>query len=164
MLCRWNQHSVVSQLVCYCRWVGQLCLTLCNPFDCNTPGFPVPHRLLEFAQVHVHWISDAIQPSHPLLPSSSFAFNFPQHQGLFQWVNSSHFSWPKDRSLNSSTSPSNEYSGLISRLTGLISMLFKGLSRVFLSTTVRKDQFFGILPSLRSSSPIHTWLLERPQP
>ena len=61
-----------------------------NPIDCSTLGFPVPHHLLEFVQVHVHWVSDSIQPSHPLLPSSPFAFNFSQNQGLFQWVNSSH--------------------------------------------------------------------------
>ena len=158
------EETFASIFISDCCSVAKQCPTLHDSMDCSMTGFPVLHHFLEFAQVHVHWISDAIQPSHPLLPSSSFAFNFPQHQGLFQWVSSSHFSWPKDRSLNSSTSPSNEYSGLISRLTGLISMLFKGLSRVFLSTTVRKDQFFGILPSLRSSSPIHTWLLERPQP
>ena len=57
--------------------------------DCSMTGFPVLHYLLEFAQTHVCWIGDAIQPSHPLLPSSS-AFSFPQHQGLFQWVSSSH--------------------------------------------------------------------------
>ena len=57
--------------------------------ECSIPGFPVLHYLLEFAQTHVHWVSDAIQPSHPLLPSSP-AFNLPQHQGLFQWVRSSY--------------------------------------------------------------------------
>ena len=53
---------------------------------CRMPGFPVPYYLPEFAQTHVHWIGDAIQPSHPLLPSSPFAFNLSQHQGLLQWV------------------------------------------------------------------------------
>ena len=57
--------------------------------DCNTPGFPVLHYLPEFAQTHVHWVSDAIRPSHPLSPSSP-AFNLSQHQGLFQWVGSLH--------------------------------------------------------------------------
>ena len=57
--------------------------------DCSTPGLPVPHSLPEFAQVHVHWIGDAIQPSHPLLLSSP-AFNLSQHQGLFQWIGSLH--------------------------------------------------------------------------
>ena len=59
-----------------------------QPMDCSTPGFPVLHHLLEFAQTHVHWVSDAIQPSHPLLPPSPPALNLSQHQGLFQWVDS----------------------------------------------------------------------------
>ena len=58
--------------------------------DWNTPGFPVPHRLPQFAQVHDHWVGDAIQPFHPLWPSSPSAFNLSQHQGLFQWVSRSH--------------------------------------------------------------------------
>ena len=58
--------------------------------DCSTPGFPVHHQLLEFAQTHVHWISDIVQPSHPLSCPSLPAFNSSQHQGLFQWVGSSH--------------------------------------------------------------------------
>ena len=73
---------------CHCS-VAKSCLALFNPMDSSTPCFPVPHCLPESAQVCVHWISDAIQPSHPLLPSSPFAFNLSQHQGLFQWVGSS---------------------------------------------------------------------------
>ena len=65
------------------------CVRLCNPMDCSTPGFPILHHLPEFAQTHVHWVSDAIQPSHPL-SSPSPASNLSQHQGLFQWVSSSH--------------------------------------------------------------------------
>ena len=57
--------------------------------DCSTPGFPVHHHLLEFAQTHVHWVGDAIQPSHPLLSPSPPALSLSQHQGLFQWVSSS---------------------------------------------------------------------------
>ena len=75
-------------LGCYCS-VDELCPILCHTIDCSTPGLPVPHNLLELAQVHVHWLGDAIQPSHPLSPSSS-AFNLSQHQGLFQWVSCSH--------------------------------------------------------------------------
>ena len=63
---------------------------LCNPMDCTTPGFPVLHYLLELAQTHVHQVGDAFQPSHSLLSPSPPAFNLSQHQGLFQWVNSSH--------------------------------------------------------------------------
>ena len=69
--------------------MAQLCLTLCNPMDCSTPGLPV-HHLLEFAQTHVHWVGDAIQPSHPLLSPSPPAFYLSQHHCLFQWVSSSH--------------------------------------------------------------------------
>ena len=108
------------------------CLTLCNPMDCSTPDFAVLHYLLEFAQIHVHWVCDAIQPSHPLSSPSPPAFNLSQHQGLFQWVSSSHqvakvlelqlqhqfFQWTfraeKYWNFNFSISPSNEYSGLIS--------------------------------------------------
>ena len=58
--------------------------------DCSTPGLPVHHQLLDLTQTHVHWVSDAIQPSHPLLSPSPPAFNLSQHQGLFKWVDSSH--------------------------------------------------------------------------
>ena len=71
-------------VVIHCS-VTQLCLTLWDPMDCSTPDFPVPYHLPEFAQVHVHWISDAIQLSHPLSPSSPPALTLSQHQGLFQW-------------------------------------------------------------------------------
>ena len=70
--------------------VAQLCLTLCNPMDCSTPGFPVHHQLLGLAQTHVHRVGDAIQPSHLLFSPSPPAFNISQHWGLFQWVRSSH--------------------------------------------------------------------------
>ena len=70
--------------------VAQLCLALCNPIDCSTPGFPVHHQAPEFTQTHVHWISDDIQPSHPLSSPSPPTFNLSQHQGLFKWVSSSH--------------------------------------------------------------------------
>ena len=70
--------------------VAQSCPTLCDPMGCSTPGFPVHHQLLELAQTCVHWVSDAIQPSHPLLSPSPLTFNLSQHQGPFQWVGSSH--------------------------------------------------------------------------
>ena len=68
--------------------VAQSCPTLCDPMNCSTPGLPVHHQLLGFTQTHVHRVGDAIQPSHPLLSPSPPAHS--QHQGLFQWVNSSH--------------------------------------------------------------------------
>ena len=86
---------------------------LCDAVDCSTPGLPVHHQLSELAQTHVHWVSDAIQPSHPLSSPSPPALNLSQHQGLFQWV-SSPIRWPRDCSFSFSISPSNEYSGLIS--------------------------------------------------
>ena len=70
--------------------VPQLCPTLCNPMDCSTPGLPVHHKLLELTQTHLHWVNDAIQPSHPLLSPSPLTFNLFQHQGLFKWVSSLH--------------------------------------------------------------------------
>ena len=64
--------------------VAQSCLTLCNPMDCSTPGFPVHHQLPELTQTHVHRFGDAIQPSHPLSSPSLPTFNLSQEQGLFQ--------------------------------------------------------------------------------
>ena len=84
-------------------------LTLCNPMDCSTPGFPDHHQLLGLIQTHVYRVSDAIQPSHPLSSPSPPALNLSQHQGLFKWVR-----WPKYWSFSIKISPSNEYSGLIS--------------------------------------------------
>ena len=70
--------------------VVQSCPTLCNSVNCSTPGLPVHYQLLEPTQTRVHWVGDAIQPSHPLSPPSPPAFNLSQHQGLFQWISSSH--------------------------------------------------------------------------
>ena len=70
--------------------VTQSCLTLCGPMNCSTPGLPVHHQLPEFIQTHVHQVSDAIQPSHPLSSPSPPSPNPSQHQGLFQWVNPLH--------------------------------------------------------------------------
>ena len=88
--------------------VAQSCPILCNPMDCRTPGFPVHRQLLELAQTHVHRVSDAIQPSHPLSSPSLPAFNLSQHQGLFQEVSSLH---QVTKVLEFQL---NEYSGLIS--------------------------------------------------
>ena len=70
--------------------VSQSCPAICDPMDCSTPGFPVYHQLPELAQTHVHWVSDATQPSHPLLSPSPPAFNLSQSKGLFKWASSSH--------------------------------------------------------------------------
>ena len=74
---------------CYCS-VAKSCLTLCDPMGCSASGFPVLHYLPEFAKAHVHRVSDAIQPSHPLSSLSPPVFNLSQHQSLLQWVGSSH--------------------------------------------------------------------------
>ena len=75
---------------CYCYSIARSCPTLCNTMDCSMPGFPVLHYLPDFSQTHVHWVSDAIQPSYSLSPLSPPALNLSQHQGLFKWVSSLH--------------------------------------------------------------------------
>ena len=93
--------------------VAQLYLTLCDPMDCSTPGFPVHHQHAEITQTHDHQVSDAIQPSHPLsCPSPPPTSNLSQHQDLFQTVLV--LRWPKYWNFSFGISPSNEYSGLIS--------------------------------------------------
>ena len=93
--------------------VVHLCLTLCDPMDCSTPGLPVHHQLLEFTQTHVHWVGDAIQPSHPmsfplLLPSI-----FPNIR-VFSNESALCIRWPKYWNFSFSISPSDEHPGLIS--------------------------------------------------
>ena len=97
----------ISFSLCWCS-VAKSGLTLCDSMDCSTPDFPVLHHLLELAQTHVHQVHDGIQPYYPLSSPSPFALNLSQHQGLFQWVDSS------PQVASGSISPSNEYSGLIS--------------------------------------------------
>ena len=87
----WSHHDPDSKTrQDQIRSVAQLCPTLCDPMNRSTPGLPVLHQLPEFTQTHVQWVSDAIQPSHPLLSPSPLAPSPSQHQSLFQWVNSSH--------------------------------------------------------------------------
>ena len=93
-----HDYSVIAMTCCLARArtllqfssIAQLCPTLCDSMNHSTPGLPVHHQLPEFTQTHVHWVSDAIQPSHPLSFPFPPAPNPSQHQGLFQWVNSSH--------------------------------------------------------------------------
>ena len=79
-----------STFNCVVVAVVHSCPTLCNPIDCSTPGFPALHHLPELVQTHAHWVSDVIQPSHPLSSPSPPALNLSQHQGLFKWIGSSH--------------------------------------------------------------------------
>ena len=145
---------------CCCCSVANSCPTFCDPMNCNTPGFPVLHCLPEFAQTHVHWVSDAIQLSHPLSPPSPLILNLFQHQGLFQWLGSS-----------------NQVAKVLE--LQLQHQCFQWIFTIdFLygwlvwspccprdsqesSLAVWKHQFFGIQPSLWSSSHIYTWLLEK---
>ena len=91
-------HGLFILFFCFLYWVKafvfgsvtQSCPTLCNPMDSRMSGFPVLHYLPEFAQTQVHWVDNGIQSPHPLLPSSPPALRLSQHQGLFQWVGSSH--------------------------------------------------------------------------
>ena len=87
-----NPKIMASRLISSVQFtsVSQSCPTLCNHMNCSMPGLPVHHQLPEFTQTHIHRVSDAIQPSHPLLSPSPPAPNPSQHQCLFQWVNSSH--------------------------------------------------------------------------
>ena len=128
--------------------------------DCSTPGSPVLHYLPEFAQTHVHWFGDVIQSSHPLSSPSSPTFNLFQHQGLFQWIDSASGGQSIGALASASVFPMNIQGWFPLELTGLISLQFKRLSRVFSNTTVQKHQFFATQPSLWSNSQIHTWLLK----
>ena len=110
-----------------CPSVAQSCLTLCNPMDCHLLGILVPHHLLEFAQVHVHCIFDAIQPAHPLMPSLLLLSVFPSMRD-FPDESSVCIRWPKYWSFSLSISPSGEYSGSFSLKIGLTSLLSNGLS------------------------------------
>ena len=137
------------------------CVHLCGPMDCSMLGFAI-QQLPELIQTHGHWVGDAIQPSHPLSSPSPPAFSLFQYQGLFQGVSSSHqVAEVLDFQFPASVLPMNIQDWFPLRLTGLISLLFKGLSRVF-NTTVQKHQFFSTQLSLWSNSHIHTWPLEKP--
>ena len=118
-----------------------VCLILCDSMDYSTPGFSV-HSLPKFAQIHVHWVSDDIQPSHPLLPPPP-ALNLYQHQSFP--VNQLFASGGQSIGASASASilPINIQGWFPLGLTGLISLLSKGLSRGFFSITVQKHQFFG---------------------
>ena len=143
-----------------CCSVTQSCPTLCNPMGCSTPAFPVLHYHREFAQTRVHWVDDAIQPYRPLLSPSPPAFNFFQHQGLFQWLGSLHQVakvWELPWVL-----PVNIQDWFPLGLTALIFLLSKELSRGISSTMVRRHQFFGAQPFSLSNPHSCTWLVEKP--
>ena len=118
--------------------------------DCSTPGLPDHHQLPEITQTHVHWVSDAIQPSHPLSSPSPPALNLSQHQGLFIWVSSSHWG-PKYWSFSFNISPSNEHPGLISfRVDWLDLLVVQGTLKSLLqhhsskASILRHSAFFTV--------------------
>ena len=151
----------ISLLPLFVSSVSHSCL-LCNPMDCNTPGFHVHHQLPRSAQTHVHWLSDAIQASHPVIPFSSCLQSFPA-SGSFPV---SQFFASGGQSIGDSASvlvlPMNIQDWFPLGWTGWISLQSKGLSRVCSNTTVQKHQFFSAQLSLWSNSHILTWLLEKP--
>ena len=138
--------------------IARSCPTLCDPMDWSTSGFPVCHQLPHLAQTHVHWDGDASQPSHLLSSPSPPAFNLSQHQGLFQWVSSSHeVAKVLEFQLQhqSFISFRNDWFDLlfgyaVQHIQLVISMLwqFKGVSRVFSNTRVPNHQFSGTQLSL----------------
>ena len=145
--------------------VTQSCLTLCDPMDCSTPGFSVLHHLPEFAQTRVHWVSDAIQPSHPLLSPSPPNFNLSQHQGLFQWVGSSHqLAKVLEFQLQLSVFPMNIQNWFPLGWTSG-SPCCPGDSQESSCPTpqFKNISSFSTQLSLWSNSHIHTWLLEKPE-
>ena len=126
--------------------------------DCNTPGFLVHHHLREFAQTHIHWVSDAIQPSHPLLSPSLPSFNLSQHQGFFLWVSPSH-QVAKYWSFSFSISPSSEYSGLILfRMDWVDLLAVQGTLKGLLQHHSSKASILQHSAFLWSRSHIRAWL------
>ena len=142
--------------------MAQACPILCDPMDCNTPGFPVHHQLPELAQTHVYWVSDVIQPSHSLASLLLLPSIFPSISvfSMNQFFSSGGQSI--GASATASVLPMNDQNWFPLGLIGWISLLFKELPRVFSNTTVQKYQFFGAQLSLWSNFHIHTWLLEKP--
>ena len=152
----------ISMFTLQCSSVAQPCPTVCDPMDCSTLGFPGHHQLLELAQTHIHQVSDAIQPSHPLSSPFPLPSIFPSIR-VFSNESVLCIRWPKfGVSASASVLSMNIQDWLPLGWTGWISLQSKGLSRVFSTTTVQKHQFFSAQLSLWSNSQIHTWLLEKP--
>ena len=145
-----NEHTHISDQI---RSVAHSCPTLCNPMNRSTPGLPVHHQLQEFTQTHIHRVSDAIQPSHPLSSPSPTAPSIR----VFSHESTLRMRWPKYWSFSFSIIPSKEHPGLISfKWTGWNSLQCKRLSGVFPNTTVQNHQLFSTQLSSQSNSHIHT--------
>ena len=133
----------------------------CSPYmDCNAPGFPVHHQLLELAQTQIHQVSDAIQQSHSLSSFLLLPSIFPSIRGYLKRQSYTSGDQSIGASASASVLPMNIQDWFPLGLTGWISLQSKELSRVFSNTTVQTQQFFSTQPSLWSNSHIHTWLLE----
>ena len=141
--------------------VAQSCPTLCNAMNCSTPSLPVHHQLLEFTQAHVHRVSDAIYPSHPLSSPSLPTFNLSQHQGLYQWVSSAH-QVAKVLEHQLQHQSFNEYSGLISFSIDWFDLF--AVQRTLKSLLKHHSSKAPILHnqiSSQSNSHIHAWPREK---
>ena len=154
-----SNHILLS-VACYS--VAQLGLTLWNPMDHSTPHFPILHCLPEFAQAHVHWVSDAIQPSYPL--SSPFPPTIQSFPASGSFSMSQLFaSGGQSIGASASVLPTNKHSGMISfRIDWFDLLAVQGTLKSLLHTTVQKHQFFSTQPSSQSNSHIHTWPQEKP--
>ena len=158
VFCFSSFSSQLSLLFVVVQWLGhvQLFVTPWPAAHQASLSFTISRTL--FKELSLSWVDDAIQPSHPLSSPSPPDLNLSQHQCLFQWVGPS----PSDgQSIRASESvrPMNIQGCFPLGLTGLISLLSRGVSRAFSSTTVQKHQFFSTQPSLWSNSHIHIWLL-----
>ena len=140
---RWEKYNFVV--------VQSLNLTLCDPMNCSTPSFPVLHYLPQFAQIYAHWVTNANQPSSSIIPFSSSTLSFPA-SGSFP-ISRLFSSGGQSIGATASTSvlPMNIQGWFPSGL-GLISLLSKGVSRIFFSITIQKYQFFGAQPFSWSNS------------
>ena len=133
-----------------------------QPHGLQHPGLSVHHQLLELTQTHIHWVSDAMQPSHPLL-SPSLSFNLSQHQGLFKWVSSSN-QVAKYWSFSFNISPSSEHSGLIYfRMDWLDLLAVQGTLKSVLKHHGSKASILWCSAFFIVQSLIHKWLLEKPK-
>ena len=144
----WKTKILLFSPYCCCS-VAKSCQNLCDSMDCSILVSSVRRYLPEYSQIHIHWVGDAIQSSHPLLSPSPPAFNLSQHQGHFQWVSSSHqVGKVIGISASASVLPVNTQDWSPLGWTGQISLQSKGLSRVFSNSTVQKHRLFGAQLSL----------------
>ena len=153
-----TQASGETNFFHHCCSVRQSCPTLCDHMNYSTPDLPAPHRLLKFAQVHVHCL--VIPSSHLILWHPLFLrpSTFPSIRD-FSSKSAVSIKWPKYWRFRFSISPSSEYSGLISLKIDWFDLSAERLSGVFSCTTVQRHKFFGVLPFSQFSSHKHMWLL-----